>query len=317
MSKEILVIGAGAVGAVYGRHLSLGEGRVTFLVRPKYKEKYENGIAMLLYNQKRKGIQKFTDFSLISTDKEVAAKSWSQVYITISSTALRTDAFKKTLAAVQKDAILVLLQAGLADFDYISQYYPPEKIVEGMISLVSYQAPLEGENLDPCIAYWFPPMSPSLFSGPAALVDEVLPLFKAGNMPVSRAESIRINAGFATSYFTPFLAALEASDWNFAKLKSSGLLSEVDEAASQAMAITEKKLGTRRPVSLSLLKSPVIRLALTFHKFVVPFDLEVYFKYHFLKVKDQTLAYLMGYLDMGKEYGLETSAIRKLYEKIT
>ena len=81
-----LVVGAGAVGQVYGRHLQLGGAQVTFFVRDKYRAMVERGFDMYALNSRRPTEPvRFEEFSVVSRPDEVAARRFDQVYLTVSS----------------------------------------------------------------------------------------------------------------------------------------------------------------------------------------------------------------------------------------
>ena len=47
--KRVLIVGAGSVGQVYGRHLQLGGAEVRFLVRPQYVEGLQGELPMFRF----------------------------------------------------------------------------------------------------------------------------------------------------------------------------------------------------------------------------------------------------------------------------
>ena len=50
---RVLVVGAGAVGQVYGRHAQLAGADVTFFVREKYRDEVTRGFTMYPLNRRR------------------------------------------------------------------------------------------------------------------------------------------------------------------------------------------------------------------------------------------------------------------------
>ena len=90
---NVLIVGAGAVGQVYGRHLALGGAHVHYFVREKYAEELRRGLAFYPLNG-RKPRASAIRMPVAPTDvltrlDEVKAITWDQVYLCMSSPALR------------------------------------------------------------------------------------------------------------------------------------------------------------------------------------------------------------------------------------
>jgi ketopantoate reductase len=310
-----LVVGAGAVGQPYGRHLHLGGAEVTFLVKPRHARELEGGMSLYPLNDRRHRTipVRFREYELVTSAREVAASRWDQVYLTVSSTALRGDWLPELLAAVG-DATIIALQPGLDDRALILRHLPEERLVAGLISLISYAAPLPGETRfpEPGVATWFPPLAPSPFSGPSPRVDAVVAALRAGGFPARRHPDVGKLSGFPSALMMPYLVALEASGWTFAGLRAGGHLATAARAAREAMAAVATRHG-RRPALLALAARPlVVRSGLWLGRLVVPLDLETYLRVHFLKVGDQTRMMMDRYVELAHEHGLEAGALEEL-----
>jgi 2-dehydropantoate 2-reductase len=305
-----LVVGAGAVGQVFARHLALGGAEVTFLVREKYAAECRAGFTMYPLNRARRvrtTPERFEGAAVVTGPDQVAAGRWDQVYVTVSSAALR-GAWFEALARAIGDATLVLLQPGPDDRDYALAHVPAERLVQGVISLVSYAAPLPGETRfpGPGMAYWFPP-APSPFSGPTARRDQVVSALKAGGMPAARHADVARVVDFPNAGSMPLLLHLEASGWSFARALREDRrgLEQALAAGRQAMAVVAKRSDRRVPLALRLgLRGLTLRLGAALARFVVPFDLETYVRAHFTKVADQTRLIVARFVALGRERGL-------------
>ena len=62
---KVLVVGAGAVGQVYGHALARGGARVTFLVKPKHVEEARRGFVLYELNRGRAPIR-WSDFAVVT-----------------------------------------------------------------------------------------------------------------------------------------------------------------------------------------------------------------------------------------------------------
>ena len=161
---NILVVGAGAVGQAYGFHLVQGGVRLTYFVRERYAEALSKGVNVRCHNGRHKGHHHFTEFRTLTEPKQLSDETWDQVWLCISSPALR-GAWLPELIAQIGDATLVMLQPGVEDHAYVTGLIAPERVVHGMITLTSYQAPLKGHDEPEAMSWWFPPLSPAPFMG--------------------------------------------------------------------------------------------------------------------------------------------------------
>ena len=85
---RILLIGAGAVGQVYGRHLQLGGAEVAFYVKPKYADEARAGYRMYPLNQGRDvPAVVWKDFGVRTDLPATLAQGWDQVWLCVSTTA--------------------------------------------------------------------------------------------------------------------------------------------------------------------------------------------------------------------------------------
>lgn len=316
MAVRALLVGAGAVGQVYGRHLALGGAEVSFFVREKYAEEMRRGVQVYPLNRKKRERWtpvEFADYGVVTTVDEVREGGFDQVWLCVSATALRGDWLGELLAAAGEAATVVLLQPGLEDRDFLLERVAEERLVQGVISLISYQAPLPvqaDEIAVPGVAYWFPPMGPSPFFGERA--QEVVSALKAGRCPatISR-RGVRSAAGMS-AVLMPHLVALEGAGWSFSGLRKSGYLADAAAASKQALGVVKarKGVGTRM---LGLLARPfAMKMLLRVAPKVVPLPLEPYFEYHFTKTGDQTRFMLEEYAANGRAAGLPVDAIERL-----
>ena len=93
MSLRVLMVGAGAVGATYGYHFARGGARVSYFVRPKYAGEVRSGLTLFRHGPfgrlSTPRVERFQPHAVLSTEAEVAERRFDQVWLTMSSTALR------------------------------------------------------------------------------------------------------------------------------------------------------------------------------------------------------------------------------------
>jgi 2-dehydropantoate 2-reductase len=195
----------------------------------------------------------------------------------------------------------------------VARQLPDEQIVQGIITLVSYRAPLPGETrfAAPGIAYWFPPLGASPLSG--ARRDSVIAALRAGGLPAKRHRDVAAVSAFPTALLMPLLAVLEQAGWAFAALREPARLALAARAADQALAVVARRRGQRVPALLRLINRPLaVRLALALAPRLMPLDVETYLRAHFTKVGDQTRDFLRTYQALGHEAGLPTDGLDQL-----
>lgn len=307
---DVLIVGAGAVGQTYGRHLQAGGADVTFFVKPKHAPGAREGFTLYPLNGRRDPVR-FEGVGVVTTVAEVAAGRWDQVWLAVSSPALR-GAWLGDVISAAGDAVVVLLTPGMDDRRLIGAHVPDDRVVSGLISLIAYQAPLPGEQRfdEPGIAFWFPPMGPSPFSGPRAA--EVVAALRAGGQPAKTVADVTASAPFASAALMPILLALEAADWQFDRLARGDHLARACAAVAESMAIVSRALGRKAPTFRHAVRPAVLRLVMALARRVLPLDIEVYLAYHFVKVGDQTRAAIARHVELGGEQGQSTHALASL-----
>ena len=318
--RRVLVVGAGAVGQVYGRHLQLGGAEVTFFVRDRYRATVERGFDMYTLNGRRPTEPvRFEAFSVVTHPDEVAARRFDQVYLTVSSPAL-AGAWLRELVAAAGDATIVALQPGKDDEAVLlAAGVPAERLVSGMITLISYSAPLPGETRfpRPGMAYWFPPMAPMPLSGPRERAAAVVDALRAGKLPAKRHPDVPSSVAFPSAILMPYLVALETAGWSFRELGRGRAIELGARAAREALAVVAAGSGRRPSLGARLMARPrMLRLALWFGRRVTPLPLEIYLREHFTKVHDQTIEFMLGYIAKGKHAGLEVTALEQLVAEV-
>ncbi len=316
---RVLLVGAGAVGQVYGRALQLGGAEIAFYVKEKYAAEVRAGLTMYALNSKPTWAPVvFDGYDVLTTPAELAAQTFDQVWLCISSTALQSGWFDE-FAKAMGDATLVTLQPGLEQRAWLAERVPAERTVAGAIAFISFQAPLEGASdpSTPGVAFWYPPLQKSPFSGPEASVRAILGALKRGGCPASKAKDAAKWAASPTAVMMPHLAALEACNWEFARLKKDERLCVAAQASREGMTISAAHYGAGAPFSRHFIRPWVMRIVLWLAPKVIPFDIETYIRYHFTKVGDQTRYLLRDVIDRGSTLGLPVAASQRLLQEIS
>jgi ketopantoate reductase len=314
---KALVVGAGAVGQVFGRHLQLGGAEVTFLVREKYAAESRQGFTLYPLNRRDKTQPVRLEGAGVVTG---AAGDWDQIYITVSSTALRSGDWLADVGGKTGRSTIVMLQPGFEDLEHVRRFVPEaDRIVNGLISFIAYQAPLPGETrfASPGLAYWFPPLGPSPFSGASReRAAAVVGAQRAGGMPAKLVRDVPAATVFPAALLNAHIVALEAAGWRFDAVRRDGWLSLAGRAGREAAAVAARANDARLPFARFLLGSLVMRAVLRVAPWIIPLDLETYLRVHFIKVGDQTRLHTHSYIEGGRKLGLPVAALERLVERL-
>ncbi|QDG52339.1 ketopantoate reductase [Persicimonas caeni] len=312
-NERILMVGAGAVGQAYGYHLHQGGADVAFLVKEKYREETEAGFVLHRHRMfRRPDTFGFADFDVYTDYDEVEKVEWDQVWLCMSSTALRGE-WLEDLCGRLGDATLVSLQPGIADVHRVEEVYDPTKVVFGLITLIAYGAPLPGEALPEGVAYFLPPLTPIPFSGRPERAARVAHALARGGCRATVDPKTPQLAAFGAATMNPAIAGLEVAGWSLERFRKTPALEIATAAAKEALQVVGMYHFAKVPLSARTLRRPeILGPGLALAPPLMPFDLEVYLEYHFTKVGDQTRQILADYIALGEAQGNPTRALRVL-----
>ncbi len=314
---KVLVVGAGAVGLVYGRHLQLGGAKVSFLVKEKHAAEARAGYDVYLLNKGRKRPPvRFEGFEVLTEPSEAVGAGFDQLWLCVSSTALKAGWLDAVIEAVGPDCTVVGMQPGADDKDYVLARCAADRLVWGLITFISYQSPLPGEELGEGLAYWLPPLTPNPFGGPEARARSVVDALNRGGCRARLDPAMVERTGIGGAALIPWIAALEGAGWSLSELRSGPMLSLASGAALEAAQIVAAHEGGSVPLLLKMARPWMIKLLLPMAPLFVPLPLEIYLKYHFTKVGDQTRDMLNTYASMGRKQGQPFGQIEALQSRL-
>lgn len=316
---DVLLIGAGAVGQVYGYHFQRGGARVAFFVREKYADAARQGFTLYDFNRSRarRGEPiRFEGFEVLTDMAAVAERAWDVVVLCLPGDALRKGIWLEELGAGLGGATLVNLTPDVEDHAVIARHVPVAQIVGGLIGLVSYHGPLPGDALpEPGMVFWVPPLTKITFSGEAARVTAVVTALRAGGLPSKAVPSTAEESAFADPVLQLLVAALEIDDWSFEKLGGdAALMALTHRAMREALDAVSARMGIRVPLAMRMIRPWVLRLGMWASRFVVPFDLERFFAVHFTKVGEQTELIMRSWLALTAAQGAPSVALQTIFD---
>ncbi|SEM02713.1 ketopantoate reductase [Stigmatella aurantiaca] len=301
---RVLLVGAGAVGQVFGKFLAAAGCELAFLVKPRHVETTRAGFTLHRLGLVSRGTSEhFSRFEVLSSPEEVAQRTWDQVWLCVSSAAMREGTWVDELVRATGEATWVMLQPALHDREWLLQHVPEERLVSGMIPFISFASPLTpGQGPGPGTAFWLPPLARGPFSGPPGRLPEVLRTLRQGGYPAREHPSVAQAMAVPSAVLNVFVSGLEAADWRFARFRQGPSVRAVREAAREAIAIASGERRWRTEWPVGLLRPLAFRLLFLGMR-LAPFDMETYLRVHFTKVSAQTRLMIREYIDTGKHRG--------------
>jgi 2-dehydropantoate 2-reductase len=311
-----LVIGAGAIGQVFGHYLQKGGNRVTFFARSERAQRIKNGLVLYHLNRRnsrRRPIQ-FDSFDVFSEFSGIGDQEWDQVYFCIPSDALSENLLEQ-VSRSSGEATIIKLQPGLGDRRIYMRHFEESHLVSGMISFMSYAAPLPKEKVvRPGIAYWLPPLLSSPFSGSTNRVKAVVKALNDGGLRTRVHGDVESMVGFALAAQAPLTAGLEHSHWSINEYRASPTLEVVCRSIKEATAIVSNYLQSDPPKIMKVLNCSLIRLGLSFLPRRYPFNMEHYLGAHYRKLHEQSCKNLDDYIEQGEKMDLPHDSLLELRE---
>lgn len=320
---NILIVGAGAVGQVYGYHFQQAGNRVSYLVKEKYQKKIAQGMTLLpltgpklltshksLNNRSASSPEVHFFADDIITQWPMEKSGFDLIILTIPSDALRSLPYDDVRQACMNTPVL-MLQPSREDRQRLQQELPHTPIAEGLISLIAYQAPLPGhllktqhlpadtEQENSGIAYYLPPLKMSISSISQPLAKQISALFNQGGIRAKVSASAIEDSAIPSAFLMTFLCVLQASDWRFQQLRDNTQHLKTLSRAQRFLIPMQKPVGFGRTllhIGSSLMLRPwLYRLLLNLSPKVLPLPLEAYLAFHFQKVHQQTRLYMEDY----------------------
>ncbi len=317
MNMRILLIGAGAVGQVYGRHLAAAGHEVSFFVKPAHRVALEAGMPLHRLGHLRTRHEVWQGYQLVTEPDHVAACAWDQIWICTSSDALRSPLMRDVLARAGK-ATVVCLQPGPEDAALVrEQLADPAQLVQGLITFISYQSPLPGKDDPAGIAFYLPPLTPAIFSGEKARLEPVVQALCDGGMRARAVQDLHVAAGGGDGLLIPLVAALELHDWKLSGFAGSAAFALGRDAAQETLTILAREQGARVGLTRTVLNPLLSRGLLKVAPHVLPLPLEDYLHYHFSKVGVQTRQMLETYAAIGTRHGLPVARLHELRRRLS
>lgn len=303
--KNILMIGAGAVGAVYGHRLSQHHN-ITFLVKEKNKHLIENGfyIHNIGKDKKAKNLKHFTQFNILTYDTISTEMGWDQIYLCVPGTALGHLDFSNIKT---QDTSVVLLSSGQKDKSLVEQFIPSAHIVSGMIGMLSRQWPQEDSTQALRVSYLLPPLVKMPFSSEThKRAKDIADTFKQCGFNSSVVKDAYQELLFPNIILSCLVLGLEKCNWSFKALIQNKTVRQAIIKNNRAfIKASEQHYKTKAPFALKLITPTLLGLGARIIPKFFPLDIEAFLKFHYTKVGAQTRVQLKEFTDLCDAYGVD------------
>jgi 2-dehydropantoate 2-reductase len=313
---HVLIVGAGAIGQVYGALLAAGGAQVSVLVKEKHAAEAARGFT--LHELRRFGAprtQQFVPHSVVTELGDVAAQSWDQIWLCVPSDALEAD-FLQSLAEASEAATWVSAHVGPNDVERLERAVGA-RLVLGPILVLAYSIALgPKDDFGPGTRYWRAPL-PHQFSGAERVrVSGVVRALGASGTWTRRVRDTTLATGRSAAVLIPLVAALTLSAWSFRALRRGKWLGVALAAARECVQSSSRVRNARRPLWSALLRPGLVRIVLWLSERLSVVPLEPFFRFHFSKVEPQTFDHLEGHIRHGRELGLPVECTETLLDAL-
>lgn len=276
-----LIVGAGAVGQVFGACLAAGGAEVSVFVRPRYADAALAGFHLYeIFSRTRRVHRSFRPREVLTEVTQVGSRSFDQIWLCVATSALDDPTLTRLLEG-SRSATVVSLQPGLFARDLLTRSVDEHRIVFGVIGFNSYATPLDGSleryesDMPEGTAFLFPPFAASTFSGIEHRVRPVVDALHMGKLPARSVADARVALAFSSSLLMPPIAALELSGWSVDRFRTDPVSALAATAVREAMAVSEAETGEPAPLYAALVRTFALRLGLgVLGPRLAPFDLE-------------------------------------------
>lgn len=299
------MVGAGALGQVFGLWLTEGGASVTY----EGRQGRDSGDARTLFRLRRFGRPVPGQLRPAGPADGPADGAWDAVWLCVPSPALhepwvralrdRIDTGASTGTGTGT-ATIVTIGQDPRDLPALTEIWPAERIVQLVPSVLAHRTPAG-------IAYWLPPGTAHTVHGTDDRVRPVITALRAAGVRVRRARRPGA-AELGAARMIPYIAALEAADWSLPALRAH--LTTPAAATREAVTVTAALLHRPRP--RPHVPALAAGLVLRVLPVLAPFDLPRYLRTHFTKVGGQTRDMLDAWITEGTARGLPVTALREL-----
>jgi len=324
---RIVIVGAGAVGQVYGHHLALGGAQVSVLVKPPRPAPQgvtapargaEARAGYTLTRIQPFGPRKTSTFlpeKVFTSALDLRGEAIDQIWLCLPTNRL-DPVLLGDLSDAAPRATIVVLAPGHFVRALVDPIVGATRTVYGLIAMMSFVSPMKGssdprETATPAgVAYM---LSTTKLGGSNEMrALEAVSGLRLGGCPADYQANISDQMTISSAGLMATVASLEVADWSFQTLREPGRVDLCARAMRESLDIAAAEIGKPAPFYTPLIHPQLISLASFLVPKLAPLDVERFLEVHFSKVDEQTTLLLNTTLEDGKRLGLATEALSEL-----
>ena len=259
---KILMVGAEAVGQVFGLHLQQAGVELAYYARPEAAERLNEALSaggLLVHRIQRRHrqgghAQRLKDFQVVTDLGGARRFAPDQVWFTTPSQVYHSSWFHKFVRDVPSARVVCFAPEGRRG-EFIPQG-EEGRFVFGGITLIAWQGDLEGGGRRPeGVNYWLPPFTAIPLMGEQAACSEVAGLLEQGGLRAAVKDlGFQTTQAATTALLSTLTAGLELAGWSFKKLRRSAWRGRAALAAREAITsqLAEPAFITRALLQIGL-----------------------------------------------------------------
>jgi hypothetical protein len=316
---NVLIVGCGAVGQVYGLALQEAGVALGLFDLPAAAEKLnqarkQGGLPLfqVSYAHRQDPIPyRLKDYQVIADEAESRRFKPDQIWFTTPSQVYYSDWFRDFLRQVPSKRVVCFSPEGSRP-EFFTEGMG-DRVVFGGTTFMAWQGDLGGGGGRPeGVNFWRSPLGIPLAGTPGAC-RPVAQLLKQAGFRVMVGKPGSHSQASTTAVMTTFIAGLELSGWSLRTYRKSPWLRCAAGACREAVIGQLPRAGA---FTRALLSSPVLSacffLAALLLPLLFPFDLEKYLKFHYTKTHEQTVVLLSVFMNDGIDCGVLVTNIQTL-----
>jgi hypothetical protein len=297
---------------------------VGYLERPEMVEKLKQALEQVglpIYQVSRSHRRdpiphRLEHFQVVADITESRRFQPDQVWFTTPSPVYYTEWFQEFLRQVPSERVVCFIPEGPRP-EFFPEGGNSDRLVFGGTTFMAWQGNLEGGGgRREGVNFWRSPLNIPLV-GTEKACQAVAPLLEQAGFRVSIGKPSSHQQASVTAVMTAFVAGLELAGWSLRAFRASPWLKSAAGAAREGILSQVTETNFFQQVLLGI---PVLTAAFYLAAFwlprMVPFDLEKYLKFHYLKTRDQTLALLDVFEKDGNKHSLTVSNIQLLRQRL-
>jgi Ketopantoate reductase PanE/ApbA len=322
---KVLIVGCGAVGQVFGLFLQKAGVELGLFDHPatteRLKQALDHGGKPLYQIDQSRGKEplacRLEHYQVLMDEAECQRFQPNLIWFTTPSPVYHSDWFRKFLQKVPSERVVCFAPEG-GRSEFFPEGVEKDRLVFGGVTFMAWQGDLEGGGGKPeAVNFWRPAMLGIPLAGTKKAGRDVVQLLRKAGFRASLGKPDSRMQASVTAVMTAFVAGLELAGWSLGAFRKSQWLSGAAGAALEAVRGQISKPGLFQRVGLVfLLSQATFRLATLILPKLVPFDLEKYLKFHYLKTREQSLKLLYVFAEDGKRRGLPVENIRNLRQEL-